>query len=140
MQLKSMVRATAVTVGISVLMFMMHVANAQVVATASTAGFGAAFGYAQTIGNVSYTQAGSIGNGSAHASARTHGYYHYRYNPHTHKYGYHHVPGSYANSATITHGNAAAFAQSVGSPFGSQAFIQANSFNGFAAAAAAAGP
>src|ERR1700736_2289630 len=38
------------------------VTRASTTAVAFSAGFGAAFGYAQTIGPVSFTEAGSIGN------------------------------------------------------------------------------
>lgn len=97
------------------------VARAQVSATASTAGFGAAFGYAQTIGPIAYTQAGSIGNGFADAAAFT--------------------PFSSATSDVFTGGPAAAFATSIGTPFGSNAYVQvASFFSGFASGTAFASP
>lgn len=96
-------------------------ANAQVSVDASTSGFGAAFGYAQTIGPIAFTQAGSIGNGAAASTAFT--------------------PFSGSWSSTFTGGPAAAFAQSVGTPFGSAATVQlASFFDGFAAGFAGAGP
>lgn len=96
-------------------------ANAQVAAAATTAGFGAAFGYAQTIGPISYTQAGSIGNGAAVAAARTH--------------------WTSSLSAVISTGNAAVMASAIGTPFGSTASVQAVSFfGGFAQGAALAYP
>src|SRR5579871_1186247 len=45
------------------------VSQADTTAVAFTAGFGAAFGYAQTIGPISYSEAGSIGNGFGAAIA-----------------------------------------------------------------------
>lgn len=93
--------------------------HAQVVATASSSGFGAAFAYAQRIGSTTFTQAGSIGNGSAVGIAV--------------------APGSSAAiSAVKTTGPAAAFAQAFGTPFGSSAFVQASSFFGGTAAGFAA--
>ena len=87
-------------------------------AFASTAGFGAAFGYAQTIGAVSFTQAGSIANGVGSGTAS--------------------VPGfSSAGSMASSAGPSAAFAQAIGSPFGSAAFVQATSFFGGSAFGAA---
>lgn len=95
--------------------------NAQVTATATTSGFGAAFGYAQTIGGISYAQAGSIGNGTATATGVT--------------------PWSSAFAATFTSGPAAAMSMSIGSPFGSAVNVQAVSFwGGFATAIGAATP
>ncbi|MCC7446481.1 MAG: hypothetical protein IT324_03645 [Anaerolineae bacterium] len=98
------------------------VSNAQVTAGAATAGFGAAFGYAQRIGGVTFTQAGSIGNGTGFGIAV--------------------APGSSsAASAVLSGGNAAAFAQAMGTPFGSAAWVQtAAFFGGNAAAVAAAAP
>jgi len=93
--------------------------NAQVVATASSSGFGAAFAYAQRIGPFTSTQAGSIGNGSAVGIAV--------------------APGSSAAiSAVKTTGAAAAMAQAFGTPFGSSAFVQVSSFFGGTAAGFAA--
>ena len=95
--------------------------NAQVFAVASTSGFGAAFGYAQTIGPISYAQAGSIGNGTAFAGAVT--------------------PFSSAFAATLTSGPAAAMSMAIGSPFGSAVQVQPVSFwGGFATAVGAATP
>lgn len=93
--------------------------NAQVSVAASTSGFGAAFGYAQTIGPIAFTQAGSIGNGAAASTAFT--------------------PYSGSLSSTFTGGPAAAFAQAIGTPFGSAATVQLSSFFGGAASGAAAG-
>lgn len=99
----------------------LSVVNAQSEVYAHTSGFGAAFAYAQTIGNVSYTQAGSLGNGEAWSQANT--------------------PFSSAGSYTLTGGASAAFAQSIGSPFGSASYIQAvSSFDGFAFGSAWASP
>lgn len=94
------------------------VSEAGSAAVASTAGFGAAFGYAQTIGPISYTQAGSIGNGFGAAAA---------------------VVPSWSSAASLaaSSGPSAAFAQSIGSPFGSAAFVQASSFWGGASFGAA---
>ena len=97
------------------------VVNAQAFASADTSGFGAAFGYAQTIGPIAYTQAGSIGNGFASADAFT--------------------PVSSADSVVFTGGPAAAFATSIGTPFGSNAFVQtASFFGGFASGSAFGSP
>lgn len=85
-------------------------AHAGVVAIAKTAGFGAAFGYAQTIGGVAFSQAGSIGNGLGVGVAVTT------------------VSGSLA--AVQSGGPAAAFAQAIGSPFGQASFVQVTSFPG----------
>jgi hypothetical protein len=97
------------------------VSHAQTSATAASTGFGAAFGYAQTIGPLSYSQAGAIGNATANASAVT--------------------PFSFALSNVFTSGPSAAFATSIGTPFGSAAFVQlASFFGGFASGGAFAGP
>ncbi len=136
--LNNLVRLTAVLTGALIMAVSIQAASAQVVASASTAGFGAAFGYSQTIGNTVYTQAGSIGNGAGYAAATGAGYYVLQYNDHEDYYYYDYVGGPSAVSAVNSGGNAAAFAQSVSTPFGSQAFIQTSSFGGFAAAAAAA--
>lgn len=93
--------------------------NAQAAASASTSGFGAAFGYAQTIGTVSFTQAGTIGNGAAIAQAAS--------------------PYGQAGSAAFSAGNASAFSAAFGSPFGATAFIQTTSFWGGSASASAYG-
>lgn len=130
--------AIAVIALLALVMQAAATANAQVVAASQTAGFGAAFGYAQTIGSISYTQAGSIGNGVGFAAARTPGYYQHRYDPHYHSYRYYYVPGTYAYSGAATHGNAAAFSTALGTPFGSNAYVQTAAFNGFAAAIAGA--
>jgi hypothetical protein len=103
----------------ALLMLVPLAVSAQVSVDASTSGFGAAFGYAQTIGPIAFTQAGSIGNGMAHADAYT--------------------PFTGAWSSTWTNGPAAAFAQSIGTPFGAAASVQLSSFfggfaNGFAGA------
>lgn len=114
-------RLLCLLVLVGVLLFATEVApsNAQVVATASSSGFGAAFAYAQRIGPTTFTQAGSIGNGSALAIAVS--------------------PGSSAAiSAVKTTGPAAAFAQAFGTPFGSSAFVQVSSFFGGTAAGFAA--
>lgn len=79
-------------------------------ASASTAGFGAAFGYAQNIAGFSFTQAGSLGNGTATSSAFT--------------------IGTGAFSQVFTTGPSAAFAQSIGTPFGSAVQVQVASFFG----------
>lgn len=98
------------------------VSNAQVVAGAATAGFGAAFGYAQRIGSFTFTQGGSIANGTGFGIAIAPGSS---------------AAGSFATSA----GPAAAFAQAMGTPFGSTAFVQtAAFFGGSASAIAAAAP
>jgi len=90
-------------------------------ASATSAGFGAAFGYAQTIGPIAYTQAGSIGDAAGAAAAIT--------------------PYSSAVSAVFSSGPSAAFATSIGSPFGSNAFVQvASFFGGFASGVAASAP
>lgn len=90
-------------------------------AYSSTAGFGAAFAYAQNIGSIAYTQAGSIGNGDALAISVT--------------------PFSAALSEVWSGGNAAAYSQAIGTPFGTVATTQVVSFfDGFAAAAALAHP
>lgn len=102
--------ALALLVGMLSLAVVPMVVNAQASATASTSGFGAAFGYAQTIGPIAYTQAGSIGNGFADASAFT--------------------PVSSSFSDVFTTGPSAAFATSLGTPFGSNAFVQVASFFG----------
>lgn len=133
----NIVRVVAVLTGALIMAVSIQVASAQVVASASTAGFGAAFGYAQTIGNTVYTQAGSIGNGAGFASATGAGFFVLEYNEHEDVFEFVFVGGPTAVSAVNSGGNAAAFAQSVGTPFGSQAFIQTSSFGGFAAAAAA---
>lgn len=92
--------------------------NAQAVAAATTSGFGAAFGYAQTIGNTSYTQAGSIGNGAA--------------------FGYANTSKSNALSATHSSGSAAAMSTAIGTPFGSTAEVIMSSIHGGSASAFAA--
>ena len=136
--LNNIVRLAAVLTGALIMAVSIQVASAQVVASASTAGFGAAFGYSQTIGNTVYTQAGSIGNGAGYAAATGSGLFVLEYNDHEDVYEFVFVAGPTAISAVNSGGNAAAFAQSVSTPFGSQAFIQTSSFGGFAAAAAAA--
>ena len=113
--------ALALLVGMLSLAIVPMVAHAQAFADASTSGFGAAFGYAQTIGPIAYTQAGSIGDGFADASAYT--------------------PVSSATSDVFTTGPAAAFATSIGTPFGSNAFVQvASFFGGFASGTAFGSP
>ena len=59
--------ALVLLVGMLSLAIVPMVVNAQASADASTSGFGAAFGYAQTVGPIAYTQAGSIGDGFADA-------------------------------------------------------------------------
>jgi hypothetical protein len=94
---------------------------AQVGTTASTSGFGAAFGYAQTIGNTAFVQTGGIGNADATAFAVT--------------------PLTFATSDVWTHGPAAAFSTAFASPFGAGAFVQTSSFfSGMAMGSAAASP
>ena len=95
--------------------------SAQVYTNASTSGFGAAFGYAQTIGDVAYVQTGGIGTADAGAWATT--------------------PYSMADSTIWTTGNAAGFSAAIGSPFGSQAMVQLASFiDGMAMGTASASP
>lgn len=94
----------------ALLMVVPLTASAQVSVDATTSGFGAAFGYAQTIGPLAFTQAGSIGNGTASAEAFT--------------------AFTGAWSSTWTNGPAAAFAQSIGTPFGAAASVQLSSFFG----------
>lgn len=73
-------------------------------ASAATAGFGAAFGYAASIGPVAYSSTGSIGTGWADATA----------------WG----PGMImAGSGVATSGPAASFAGSLASPFGAMAQV-----------------
>ena len=86
----------------------LQTATAQVYTEASTSGFGAAFGYAQTIGNVAFAQTGGIGNADANAWANT--------------------PSLYAKSGVWTGGNAAAFSAAMDTPFGSQSIVQLSSF------------
>ncbi|MBI1278538.1 MAG: hypothetical protein GC179_10465 [Anaerolineaceae bacterium] len=106
-------------VGMLSLAIVPAVVNAQATATAATSGFGAAFGYAQSIGPIAYTQAGSIGNGFASGTAFT--------------------PVSSSLSSVFTTGPAAAFATSIGTPFGSNAFVQVASFFGGSASGFAFG-
>lgn len=111
----------ALTALFAVLVQPASVADAQLAAVARSAGFGAAFGYAQRIGPVAFTSAGSIGTGFGAALAVS--------------------PASFAASLAASAGPAAAFAQSVGTPFGSSAWVQTAAFFGGAAfGAAAAGP
>lgn len=84
--------------------------NAQTTTHASTSGFGAAFGYAQTIGNISYVQTGGIGNADANAWAMT--------------------AVTSADSGIWTGGNAAGFSSALATPFGNQSFVQLASFFG----------
>lgn len=113
--------AVALLVGMLSLAIVPMVVNAQATATAATSGFGAAFGYAQEIGPIAYTQAGSIGNGFASGTVFT--------------------PTSSSLSSVFTSGPAAAFATSLGTPFGSNAFVQvASMFGGFASGTAFASP
>jgi hypothetical protein len=108
--------------GVLVLATVPLTAHAQVEAFAATSGFGAAFGFAQNIGGVSFTQAGSIGNGTAYGLAVS-------------------PVGTYSFSQVFTTGPAGAFAQAIGTPFGSTAFVQLASFIGGAASGfATAGP
>jgi len=108
-------------VGMLSLAIVPMVVNASASATASTSGFGAAFGYAQSIGPIAYTQAGSIGNGFASGTAFT--------------------PSSTSLSSVFTTGPAAAFATSIGTPFGSNAFVQtASLLGGFASGSAFGSP
>jgi len=106
-------------VGMLSLAIVPAVVNAQATATAATSGFGAAFGYAQSVGPIAYTQAGSIGNGFASGTAFT--------------------PVSSSLSSVFTSGPAAAFATSIGTPFGSNAFVQVASFFGGSASGFAFG-
>jgi hypothetical protein len=85
-------------------------AEAQVGAVAGSSGFGAAFAYAQTIGPVAMTAAGSIGNGFAVGFAIT--------------------PWSWSWSGVLTGGPAAAMAQAIGTPWGSTAATQVLSMPG----------
>lgn len=113
--------ALALLVGVLSLAIVPMVVNAQASATASTSGFGAAFGYAQSVGPIAYTQAGSIGDGFASATSFT--------------------PVSSSLSSVFTSGPAAAFATSLGTPFGSSAFVQvASMFSGFASGSAFSSP
>ena len=96
-------------------------AEAQVGAVAVSSGFGAAFAYAQTIGPVAVTSAGSIGNGAAAGFAIT--------------------PWSWSWSGVLTSGPAAAMSQAIGTPWGSTAATQVMSMpGGFALGGAFAGP
>jgi hypothetical protein len=98
-------------------------AHGQVSAFAETSGFGAAFGYAQNIGGLSYTVAGTIGNGHAGAEARS---------P---------FAGTFSMSEAASLGNGSAFATALGTPFGSTAWTQVSSLNGgWAGGFATAGP
>ena len=113
--------ALILLVGMLSLAIVPMVVNAQATATAASSGFGAAFGYAQSIGPIAYTQAGSIGNGFASGSAFT--------------------PSSSSLSSVFTSGPAAAFATSLGTPFGSSAFVQvASMFGGSGSGFAFASP
>ncbi|MEM6283946.1 MAG: hypothetical protein AAF787_17275 [Chloroflexota bacterium] len=132
-------------------------------AFATTAGFGAAFAHAQTIGPVAFTQTGSIGNGTASAIAivphvgihiptyKTHYPVHPpRHDPHKPTYHDPHMPthnphkpvysgGGFASSHVSTAGNASAFAGAISSPFGTNAYVNAVSFpHGFATGGAVA--
>lgn len=110
-----------VVMGALVLAVTPFIVSANSTASAGTSGFGAAFAYSQTIGSVSYTQAGSISNGWANAKAWT--------------------PDSSAGSFVTTTGHSAAFAQAIGSPFGTAVQIQvASFFDGSALASAFANP
>ncbi len=111
--------ALILLVGMLSLAIVPMVVNAQTTATAATSGFGAAFGYAQSIGPIAYTQAGSIGNGFASGTAFT--------------------PVSSSLSSVFTTGPSAAFATSIGTPFGSNAFVQVASFFGGSASGFAFG-
>jgi len=111
--------ALALLVGMFSLAIVPMAVNAQATATAATSGFGAAFGYAQSVGPIAYTQAGSIGNGFASATSFT--------------------PVSASLSTVFTSGPAAAFATSIGTPFGSNAFVQVASFFGGSAVGTAIG-
>ena len=111
--------ALALLVGMLSLAIVPMAVNAQATATAATSGFGAAFGYAQSVGPIAYTQAGSIGNGFASATSFT--------------------PVSASLSTVFTSGPAAAFATSIGTPFGSNAFVQVASFFGGSAVGTAIG-
>lgn len=111
--------ALILLVGMLSLAIVPMVVNAGATATASTSGFGAAFGYAQSIGPIAYTQAGSIGNGFASGTAFT--------------------PVSSSLSSVFTSGPAAAFATSIGTPFGSNAFVQVASMFGGSASGFAFG-
>ncbi len=113
--------ALVLLVGMLSLAVVPMVVNAQASAFAETSGFGAAFGYAQTIGPIAYTQAGSIGDGFASAAAFT--------------------PVSSSFSDVFTGGPSAAFATAIGTPFGSNAYVQvASFFGGFASGSAFAAP
>jgi hypothetical protein len=95
--------------------------DASAAVTAQTAGFGAAFGYAQSIDNVSFSAAGTIGNGMAGAAAFT--------------------PFSASTAWAASTGPGAAYSQAIGTPFGSTAWTQvASLFGGTAAGYAAAWP
>ena len=110
-----------VVVLVVLLLLTIQPAMAQVGTTASTSGFGAAFGYAQTIGNVAYVQTGGIGTADATAFAAT--------------------PLSFAESGVWTQGSAAAFSTAFSSPFSSGAFVQVSSFfDGMAMGNASTGP
>ena len=115
------VLALVLLVGMLSLAIVPMVVNAQATATAATSGFGAAFGYAQSVGPIAYTQAGSIGDGFASATSFT--------------------PVSSSLSSVFTSGPSAAFATAIGTPFGSNAFVQvASFFGGFASGTAFGSP
>ncbi len=73
-------------------------------ATATSSGFGAAFGYAASIGNTAFTNAGSIGNGAAAALALAPG-------------------GISAGSTVFSFGSASVMAASIANPFGAMAQV-----------------
>jgi hypothetical protein len=113
-------RVLPVLVLMLILVFALQPAQGNVSVSASSSGFGAAFGYAQTIGPISYAQAGTIGNATADASAWTA------------------VSDAFAWAGS--NGIAASFAQAMGTPFGSASFVQVASLAGSAHAMAGAAP
>jgi hypothetical protein len=88
-------------------------------AGAASGGFGAAFGFASSIGPISYTSTGSIGTGLAGAIAISPG-------------------GIFAASNVFSLGNAAAFAGSIATPFGASAAVLTTALGGFATGGALA--
>lgn len=97
--------------GILVVMPLAALAQNSAEASAASAGFGAAFGYAASIGSTVYSSTGSIGTGWGEAVA----------------WG----PGLLlAGSEVATNGAAASFAGSLASPFGSMAQVLTNSMFG----------
>jgi len=96
------------------------VAQNEAIASASSAGFGAAFGYAASIGPIAYSSVGSIGTGTGAAFALAPG-------------------GITAFSDVWSSGAAAAFAGSLASPFGAEAKVLTSAMWGSSAAGLAFG-